>query len=76
MEQKTMLGVIGGTGLYEMEGLGAVREVEVDTPFGEPSGPFVLGSLGGAWSWLFCRVTGRGIASCPARSTTVPTSSA
>ena len=47
MEQKTMLGVIGGTGLYEMEGLTAVREVEVDTPFGEPSGPFVLGSLGG-----------------------------
>ena len=47
MEQKTMLGVIGGTGLYEMEGLGTVREVEVDTPFGEPSGPFVVGSLGG-----------------------------
>ena len=48
MERKATLGVIGGTGLYEMEGLGNVREVEVETPFGEPSGPFVTGSLGGA----------------------------
>lgn len=47
MEQKTMLGVIGGTGLYEMEGLSEVREVEVETPFGAPSGAFVMGSLGG-----------------------------
>ena len=47
MEQKTTLGVIGGTGLYEMEGLSGVREVEMETPFGEPSGPFVIGSLGG-----------------------------
>ncbi len=47
MEQNTMLGVIGGTGLYEMDGLSGVREVEVETPFGAPSGPFVLGSLDG-----------------------------
>jgi len=47
MEQKTKLGVIGGTGLYEMEGLSGVREVEMDTPFGAPSGPFVTGSLEG-----------------------------
>lgn len=47
MEQNTVLGVIGGTGLYEMEGLSGVHELEVDTPFGEPSGPFVRGSLGG-----------------------------
>ena len=47
MEQKTTLGVIGGTGLYEMEGLSGMREVEMETPFGEPSGPFVIGSLGG-----------------------------
>lgn len=48
MERNATLGVIGGTGLYEMEGLDNVREVEVDTPFGEPSAPFVTGSLGGA----------------------------
>ncbi len=46
MEQQTILGVIGGTGLYEMEGLSGVREVEVETPFGKPSGAFVVGSLG------------------------------
>ena len=47
MERNTMLGVIGVTGLYEMDGLSGVREVEVETPFGAPSGPFVLGSLDG-----------------------------
>ncbi len=47
MEQKTTLGVIGGTGLYEMEGLSGVREVEMETPYGAPSGPFVVGSLDG-----------------------------
>ncbi|MBE0617266.1 MAG: S-methyl-5'-thioadenosine phosphorylase, partial [Proteobacteria bacterium] len=31
------IGVIGGSGLYEMEGLEEVREVEVATPFGAPS---------------------------------------
>lgn len=48
VEPNAMLGVIGGTGLYEMEGLRDVREMEVETPFGEPSAPFVTGSLGGA----------------------------
>ncbi len=45
MEQNAMVGVIGGTGLYEMDGLSEVREVEVETPFGAPSGAFVLGYL-------------------------------
>ena len=47
MEQNTTLGVIGGTGLYAMEGLSGVREVEVETPFGAPSAPFVTGTLTG-----------------------------
>lgn len=47
MERNATLGVIGGTGLYEMEGLDNVREVDVDTPFGDPSAPFVTGALGG-----------------------------
>ena len=38
---------IGGSGLYEMEGLTDVEEVDVDTPFGSPSARIVLGSLGG-----------------------------
>jgi len=41
------IGVIGGSGLYEMEGLKDVRGVRVDTPFGEPSDEIVLGTLEG-----------------------------
>ena len=41
------LGVIGGSGLYEMKGLKDVREVRVETPFGLPSDAFLLGTLEG-----------------------------
>jgi 5'-methylthioadenosine phosphorylase len=40
------LGIIGGSGLYQMEGLTDVREVIVSTPFGPPSDALTLGSLG------------------------------
>jgi len=40
------LGVIGGSGLYEIEGLLNVKEVRVKTPFGDPSDAIVLGTLG------------------------------
>jgi len=41
------IGVIGGTGLYGMEGLEIVEERRLDTPFGDPSDPYVLGRLEG-----------------------------
>jgi 5'-methylthioadenosine phosphorylase len=41
------LGVIGGSGLYELPGLGAVERVRLSTPFGDPSDEFVIGRLGG-----------------------------
>jgi 5'-methylthioadenosine phosphorylase len=41
------IGVIGGSGLYAMQGLEVEEERRVATPFGDPSDPFVLGSLGG-----------------------------
>ncbi len=41
------IGVIGGSGLYELEGLENVKTEKVSTPFGDPSDEFVLGSLGG-----------------------------
>jgi 5'-methylthioadenosine phosphorylase len=44
----TPIGIIGGSGLYRMEGLALDRAVEVKTPFGEPSGPVHLGALDGA----------------------------
>jgi 5'-methylthioadenosine phosphorylase len=40
-----VIGVIGGSGLYKIEGLERMREVEVQTPFGKPSGKLVRGRL-------------------------------
>jgi len=45
--QQAEIGIIGGSGLYAMPGLTAVREERVETPFGEPSDAFVLGELEG-----------------------------
>ena len=44
---KARLGVLGGSGLYAMEGLDQVQEIRVDTPFGPPSDSLRLGMLGG-----------------------------
>ena len=44
---RASIGVIGGSGLYEMDGLTEVESVNVDTPFGEPSDAVVLGDLDG-----------------------------
>ena len=41
------IGVIGGTGLYDIEGLTDVKEVRPETPFGKPSDAIVVGKLGG-----------------------------
>ncbi len=42
-----ILAVIGGSGLYEMEGMRKVRRVKVRTPFGDPSDSLVVGELEG-----------------------------
>jgi 5'-methylthioadenosine phosphorylase len=42
----SIIGVIGGSGLYQMPGLGRIREVAVSTPFGKPSDKLVRGRLG------------------------------
>jgi 5'-methylthioadenosine phosphorylase len=44
---KAEIGIIGGSGLYNMDGLTDVREETVETPFGSPSEAFVLGTLEG-----------------------------
>jgi len=41
------VGVIGGSGLYQIEGIQDVKEVEVKTPFGDPSDKFLTGTLEG-----------------------------
>jgi 5'-methylthioadenosine phosphorylase len=40
-----MFGVIGGSGLYRMDGLEHVREIELNTPFGKPSDAYIQGRL-------------------------------
>lgn len=46
MDEK-MVGVIGGSGLYEMEGLENIETTSLTTPFGDPSDTFVVGKLEG-----------------------------
>ena len=42
----TKLGITGGTGVYSLEGLNDVKEIEVDTPYGSPSSPITHGRFG------------------------------
>jgi 5'-methylthioadenosine phosphorylase len=44
---RATLGVIGGSGLYELDGLSDVETVRLETPFGQPSDEYVLGSASG-----------------------------
>jgi len=41
------IGIIGGSGLYSMPGLGTIKEVRLKTPFGKPSEAYVVGTLEG-----------------------------
>jgi len=44
---RVLVGIIGGSGLYQMPELTDVEEVKVDTPFGDPSDAFIIGTLEG-----------------------------
>jgi len=44
---KKMIGVIGGSGLYELDKLENIKKEKVDTPFGQPSDQYILGDLEG-----------------------------
>lgn len=55
----TRIGVIGGSGLYEIEGLRDIQEHRMDTPFGPPSDAFITGKLGDA-ELVFLPRHGRG----------------
>ena len=45
MSERTAIGIIGGTGLYQMDGFTGVRELSLETPFGAPSDRLMLGEL-------------------------------
>jgi len=47
LQQQATIGIIGGSGLYSMPGFTAEKEVRLETPFGAPSDPYILGTLAG-----------------------------
>src|SRR5262245_17607593 len=47
MASEVRIGIIGGSGLYQMEGLTDVEETEISTPFGNPSDSYRIGTLEG-----------------------------
>ena len=47
MAAQAQIGIIGGSGLYQMEALTDIEEVRVETPFGDPSDAIILGTLDG-----------------------------
>ena len=56
---EAQIGIIGGSGLYDLDGLEKVTEVEIDTPFGAPSAPLIVGEFAGT-SVAFLPRHGRG----------------
>ncbi|BDV42332.1 S-methyl-5'-thioadenosine phosphorylase [Geotalea uraniireducens] len=54
-----VIGVFGGSGLYEMEGMSDIRRVTMDTPFGAPSDEYITGILDGV-KMVFLPRHGRG----------------
>ncbi|MDX1378671.1 MAG: S-methyl-5'-thioadenosine phosphorylase, partial [Anaerolineales bacterium] len=55
MTEKVTMAVIGGSGVYEMLGLEDSHEFNTDTPFGSPSAPIVIGTLGGTRAAFLAR---------------------
>jgi 5'-methylthioadenosine phosphorylase len=47
MANEIKIGIIGGSGLYQMAGLSEIEEIEIDTPFGKPSDVYRIGALEG-----------------------------
>ncbi|MDD5286732.1 MAG: S-methyl-5'-thioadenosine phosphorylase [Desulfuromonadaceae bacterium] len=56
---ETAIGVIGGSGLYDMEGLEQVERIKIETPFGDPSDEYVTGVMNGV-RMVFLPRHGRG----------------
>src|ERR1700732_4743567 len=59
MNNAPAIGIIGGSGLYQMEQLRDATEHKIDTPFGSPSDALIGGTLGGGQGYFVPR-HGRG----------------
>ena len=75
MGERAEIGIIGGTGLYQMDGFTDVREVAVETPFGAAVGQPHGRARSRAAGSRSCPGTAAATASCPTSSTSGPTSS-
>jgi 5'-methylthioadenosine phosphorylase len=69
----TMIGVIGGSGVYQMDGLDDAEWVSVESPFGTPSDQVLTGRLGGV-AMAFLPRHGRGHVHSPDECPTAPIS--
>lgn len=47
MTERVPIAILGGSGLYSIEGISIVEELEIETPFGSPSAPITIGELDG-----------------------------
>lgn len=47
METRVPIGIIGGSGVYDIDGINIIEELDIDTPFGKPSAPVTIGELNG-----------------------------
>ena len=59
------IGILGGSGLYDLELLDDAQEIEIDTPWGPPSGPLTIGLVHGV-RFVFLPRHGRGHVIAPA----------
>ncbi len=71
---KAVLGIIGGSGIYDLPGLENVREEIVKSPWGEPSGPLRIGAMAGLPVVFLLAPRARATGSRPPTSTTAPIS--
>jgi len=69
-----MLGVIGGSGLYKLDGLSVEKEHEIETPFGRSSDAIIEGFIRGS-AFYSCPGMDGITNSCRTRSITAPISS-
>jgi purine nucleoside phosphorylase len=71
--QKALVGVMGGSGLYQMDELQNAQEHQLDTPFGKPSDVVVTGEVDGV-AWPFWRAMAVAIGSSLLKCHTGPIS--
>ena len=71
---KAVLGIIGGSGIYDLPGLENVREERIESPWGEPSGAACASARSPACRSCSCRATTRATGCRPPTSTTAPIS--